>query len=208
MTRAGRPKRSLRRLATIPTTPACQPVPLTMISGSFAWARGLLAGLFADDHLDRAALLVEAVELGGDGARFLRVGGGQQADAKVGLADPAPGIDPRAQREAEVAARRRFHQPRRLGQRDQPDIAALAHHLEPLRDEGAVEALEPRDIGDGPERDEVKQIEDRGLGDGLGKAAAATQFADQRHAEQERHPDRGEMAVRRAFWRFRRDGWD
>ena len=101
---------------------------------------GLLAGLLADDRLDRAALLVEAVELGGDGARFLGVGGGQQAHAEVGLADAAAGIDPGPEREAEVAARRRLDQPRRLGERDEPDVAALAHHLEPLRDEGAVEA--------------------------------------------------------------------
>ena len=49
---------------------------------------------------------------------------GQQAHAEVGLADAAAGVDPWAERETEVAARRRLDQPRRLGQRDQPDIAA------------------------------------------------------------------------------------
>ena len=43
--------------------------------------RRLRLGLLAHQHLDRSALLVEPVELGGDGARFLRVGAGEEADA-------------------------------------------------------------------------------------------------------------------------------
>ena len=55
-------------------------------------------------------------------ARFLRVGGGQQPNAEVGLADAAAGVDPRAEREAEVAAARRLHQPRGFGQRGEADV--------------------------------------------------------------------------------------
>ena len=77
---------------------------MTMITGASAWLRRLLLGLLADQHLDRPALLVQPVELGGDGPRFLGVGRGQQAHAEVGLADPAAGVDPRPEREAEVAA--------------------------------------------------------------------------------------------------------
>ena len=95
-----------------------------MINGASAWASACSLGLLGDQHLDRAALLVQPVELGGDGARFFGIGRGQQADAEVGLADPAAGVDARAEREAEVAARRRLHQPRRLGKRDEADIAA------------------------------------------------------------------------------------
>ena len=123
--------------------------------------------------------------------------GGQQADAEVGLADAAAGIDPRAQREAEIAAARRLHQPRRLGERREPDILPRRHDLQALGHEGAVEALEPGDIGDGAERDEIEQVEDLRLGERLEEAAAA-KLAQQRDAEQERHADRGEMAVRRA----------
>ena len=74
MTIAGRPKRSLIRPATIPITPGCQPRPMTMITGASACACGLRLGLFGDQHLDRPPLLVQAVELGGDGPRFLGIG--------------------------------------------------------------------------------------------------------------------------------------
>ena len=62
--------------------------------------------------------------------------------------------------------------------------------------------LEPRDIGDGAERDKVEQVEDRRLGRGVGEAPAAAQLAQQRDPEQERHSDRGEVAVRRALDAF------
>ena len=58
----------------MPITPGCQPALMTMITGASAWLFGLLLGLLGDQHLDRAALLVQAVELGGDGSRFLGVG--------------------------------------------------------------------------------------------------------------------------------------
>ena len=106
-------------------------------------------------------------------SRFLGIGRGQQPDSEVGLADAAAGVDPRTEREAEVAAARRLHQPRRLGQRREADVLPRRHHLETLGDEGAVEALQPRDVGDGAERDEIEQVDDLGLGQRLEDAAAA-----------------------------------
>ena len=197
MTMAGRPKRSLMRPATMPITPGCQPRAHDRQDRRAVEPGRLALGLLAHQHLDRAALLVEPVELGGDGARFLGVGRGQQSHAKVGLADAPAGVDPRAEREAEVAAARRFHQPRRLGKRGEADILPRGHDLEALRDERAVEALEPRDVGDGAERDQIEQVDDLGLGLRFEDAAAA-KLAQQRDAEQERHSDRREMAMRRA----------
>ena len=57
-------------------------------------------------------------------ARLVRILGGQQAHAEIGLADPAAGVDPRAEREAEIAAVRRAVEPRRVEQRGEADVAA------------------------------------------------------------------------------------
>ena len=58
--------------------------------------------------------------------------------------------------------------------------------------------LQPGDVGDGAERDEVEQVDDLRLGPVADEPAAAAQLAQQRDAEQEGHADRGEMAVGRA----------
>ena len=161
----------------------------------------LRLGLFGDQHLDRPPLLVQAVELGGDGARFLGVLGREQAHAKVRLAHPAAGIDPGPEREAEVAARRRLHQPRRFGQGRQPKVAPPRHDPEALRHEGTVERLQASDVGDRAQRDEVEEVEHVRLFAGLEKPAPA-KFAHQRDAEQEGHSDRGDMAVGGADFAF------
>ena len=93
---------------------------------------------------------------------------------------------------------RRLHQPRRLGQRRQADILPRRHDLEALGDERAVERLETRDVGYGAERDQIEQVEDLRLGARLRKCPRRAKLADQRDSEQERHADRGQMAVRRA----------
>ncbi len=133
-------------------------------------------GRLAHRGLDRPPFLVEPVELGGDAPRFLRILGGEQAHAEVRLADAAAGIDARAEREAEIGAGRRPRQPRRLGQRGEADIAAPRHHLQPLRDEGAVEAAQLRDVGDRAERDEVEQVDQlrlRAAGEEAARRAAS-----------------------------------
>ncbi len=124
----------------------------------------LRLGLLADQHLDRAPLLVETVELSRERARFLRVGAGEETNAEVGFADLPAGVDPGPERKAEVAAARRLHQPRRFGERGQADVLARGHYPQALGHEGAVEALQPGDIGDGAERNEIEQVEHPGLG--------------------------------------------
>ena len=168
-----------------------------MITGEFRLVLRLGLGLLADGHLDPAPLFVQAVELGRDLPRLLGVGRGQQPHAEVRFADPAAGVDPRPEREAEVAAGRRLHQPRRLGKCREPDILPRRHDPQALGHEGAVEALKPCDIGHGAERDQVEQVEDLGLGERL-EGTASAQFAEQRDAEQERHAHGGKMPVRGA----------
>ena len=82
-----------------------------------------------------------------------------------------------------------------------PTFCRAGHDPQPLRHERAIEALQPRDVGDGAERDEIEQVDDLGLGERLEEAAAA-KLADQRDAEEERHADGGEVAVRRALLAF------
>ena len=79
-----------------------------------------------------------------------------------------------------------------------PTFCRAAITLQALRDERAVEALQPRDVGDGAERDEVEQVDDLRLGAALRRTPRAAKLAQQRDAEQERHADRREMAVRSA----------
>ena len=151
----------------------------------------------ADRGLDRAALLVEPVELGGDRRGLVRILGGQQADAEIGLADPAAGVDPRAEREAEIAAFRRAGEPGGVGERGEADVAAAGHHLQPLRDEGAVEAAKLGDIGDGAERDEIEQFDQLRLGPAGEEAAArAGSGARPRRAGRRRRPRRDGRAPR------------
>src|SRR5207253_2653974 len=99
----------------------------------------------------------------------------------------------RPQGEAEVAAAWALHQPRRLGQRAEADILPRRHDLEALGNEGAVEAFQARDVGDGTKRDEVEEVDDLRFGDRL-EGAARPQLAQERNTEQEGHSDRGEMA--------------
>ncbi len=106
----GRQWRSARREATMPTTPGCQPRPATDQRRRFTQLvrqvspRGLGARL--DLALGAAALMVGAVELGGDllGAPVVR--GQEQLDPGVGPVEPARGVDPRGQAEGEVASSR------------------------------------------------------------------------------------------------------
>src|SRR3546814_3455190 len=76
------------------------------------------------------------------------------------------------------------------------DLAAPRHDLQPLRDQRAVETGQPRDVGDGAQRDEVEQFDQRRFGPRREETARA-QVTEQRRAEQEGHPDRGEIAVDR-----------
>jgi len=128
-------------------------------------------GRFLHDCFDRPAFLIEPVELGRETASLLRVSRREQAHAEIGFADAPPGIDPGTKREAEIARSRRPAEPGCLDQCVDADVAALCHHLEALRDEGAVKPLQRSNVGDGAERHEIKEVEQARLGPGGKKPA-------------------------------------
>ena len=120
-------------------------------------------GLRQRRHLDRLALAIEPVELGGEPRAFDRILLQQQIDAERGAADAAAGIDARPEQEAEMPGLRRAAQARDVHQRGQSDILAPAQRQQALGDEGAVETLERHHVGDGAERDQIEQAEQIGL---------------------------------------------
>ena len=134
---------------------------------------GLRQRLLEHLLLERAPLLVQVVEQHRDAGRLRLVLAGQQARAQRRIADAPAGVDARAEDEAEVIRRRRLVQPRRVVQRLETFVAAPAHHQQPLRDVGAVEAGERHHVGDGRQRDEVEFGHQIGLG-GAGAVEAAT----------------------------------
>ena len=116
-----------------------------------------LLGPAQDLLLGIAALAVAAVELGGDLARPLLVGGQHQLDAGVGAVEPPGGVDPRAQPEGEVA----LVEPLRLDlgdleQRPHPRAAGLAQDLEAGAHQGPVLAAQRDQVGDGRQRHQVE----------------------------------------------------
>ncbi len=141
-----------------------------------AAGRRLRAGVILHALLDRLALFVQPVEFRRNHTGLIRVLRRQQADAEIGFADPPPRIDARAEREPQVAARRRTGQPRCLDQRVQADVAALGHDLQPLRDERAVQPAQLRHVGDRAERDQIEQLEQFRFG-AAREEIAPSQFA-------------------------------
>ena len=111
----------------MPTTPGCQPSPAAQTSGPSAAGRRLRLGRGAHRRLDLAALGVQRVQPLGQRRRLVRVVGGEEPRAEVGRADPAAGVDPRPEDEAE---RRRSiggpGQPGDRGQRRDPRPLAAA----------------------------------------------------------------------------------
>ena len=85
--------------------PGCQPAPAATSTGSSARELRLDRALrrLEQAALDRLALGVERVQLAREVGRLLGRVGREQAGAEVGAADPPAGIDPRAEREAELA---------------------------------------------------------------------------------------------------------
>ena len=78
-------------------------------------------------------------------------------------------------------------------------LRRAGHHLQALRHEGAVEAAQLGDVGDGAERDEIEQVDQLRLLAACEDSRAPRKVAEQRRAEQEGDADRGEMAVRGAL---------
>ena len=69
---------------------------------SLAQLGNLRIGLPQDPILDSAALRVDRVELGGDFAGALRIGGQQELESRVGAVQPARGVYPGRQAESEI----------------------------------------------------------------------------------------------------------
>ena len=104
-----------------------------------------------------AALGVEAVELVGDLARADLVGGQQQLEPGVGALEPAGGVDPRREPEADGAR----VDPRRVGARDAHQRAQAGalrdrERAQPGAHEPPVLAAQRDAVGDRRERDEVE----------------------------------------------------
>jgi hypothetical protein len=166
--------------------------------GAVRLAGGERLGGLADRGVDRPALLVEPIQFGRDRLGLGRVLGGEQADAEVRLADPAAGVDARAEREAQIAAFGGAAQAGRVGQGGEADILPARHHLEALGHERPVQAAQLGDVGDRAQSDEIEQLDKFRLL-AVGEKAAAAQRPQQGGAEQERHADRGEMPLSRAL---------
>ena len=116
----------------------------------------------------------------------VRLGGivaGQQPGAEVGLADPAAGIDPRTDGEAQIARRSRACATRPASAiARQAGVAAARHDLQSLRDEGAVDTGERHHVADGAQRHQIEPLPQVGLrlrGIAAGAAQQAVGVDDQ-----------------------------
>ncbi len=136
-------------------------------------------GLGERRQLDLLAGAVETVEFGGDVMRLRLVTCRQQAHAERRVADAAAGVDARPDQKTEMIGARRAVGAGDVEQRGEARASALAHRLKAARDEGAIEADERHDVGDGRERDEIEPSEEVGR-DPAGKEAAVAQSAVQR----------------------------
>ena len=72
--------------------------------------------------------------------------------------------------------------------------ATMAHYRQPLGHEGAVEAGERHDVGDGGEGNEIEGVRQGRFGPLRAEVALQAQGAVQRHKRQEHHAGRAEMA--------------
>ena len=143
--------------------------------------------------LDRLALAVEAVELGGDFRGFDRIVLDQKSYAEIGAADAPAGIDARPEQEAEMPRFGRRVEPRHVHQADVAHPFAPAQRDQALGDERAVQSDERHHVGDGAERDVVEKREQIGLRPRRAPKAARAQHPVDRNHRHEGQPDRGEM---------------
>ena len=91
--------------------------------------------------LDAFTLAVEALEFCGDGARLALVVAGKQPSAEPRHRRSAPGIDARAEQEAEMVGLGAAVEAGGIGQRGKALLSPQRASFEPLGDEGAVEPL-------------------------------------------------------------------
>ena len=110
------------------------------------------------------------------------------------VGEAAGGVEARSGDEAQVvrggAAR---VAPGDREERRQPGCARPARmRASPCATSVRLNAVEPDDVGDGPERDEVEQRAEIGLG-ATGEGAALAQLRARREQHVEHHPDPGEI---------------
>ena len=120
------------------------------------------------------------------------------ADRHVGQA--ARGVDAWADRKAEIARARalRASRPATWNSAAMPGCRpAGADALQSLRHQHAVVVVEPHDVGDRAERDEVEQRIEPWLRRRV-EAAARAQFGAQRQQHVEHHADAGQVLAREA----------
>ena len=162
-TRAGRWKRSTRRLATMPTTPRCQFGPAktsafcSAVTGTLEHSSRMLR---TNPGLGLLPLLVEFVELG----RQLRGRGPDRSVRKRSMTSLASAMRPAAfrrgaMRKATCGAdgASPSAKPAHIQQRPQPGIANRAQPLQPVLDQDAVLARQRHDIGHRTDRDQLEQ---------------------------------------------------
>ena len=119
-----------------------------------------LERLVEDPLVERLPLDVERLEPPGQPRRLVRIVGEQQPEPVGGVADPAGGVEPGAEDEAEMTGAellaRRARSPRPAPGR--PGQRALGEEPEPVLDQDPVLAHQRHDVGHGGERDQVEQI--------------------------------------------------
>ncbi len=144
--------------------------------------------------LDRLALAVETIKLGGDFCRLDRIVLDKEPHAQIGAADPPAGIDARAEQKAEMPGFGRSGETRDIHQAHMPCPLAPAQRDQSLGDKGAVETDQRHHVGDGAERYIVEHSEQIGFRPIGGPKSAPAQHAVDRDHRHESEPDGGEMA--------------
>src|SRR4051812_3072657 len=120
-------------------------------------SHGFGLGLRQSLSLNALALAIEPIELTRKPHAFGRIRCHEKIDPEGGTADPAAGVYPRAQKEAEVPRLRRPSKPSDVHQGGEAGILAASQRQQPFGDKGAVEALERHYISDRSQRDQVEK---------------------------------------------------
>jgi hypothetical protein len=113
-----------------------------------------------------------------------RIIGGEQARAEIGGADPAAGVDARADDKAEMISVDRLVYPGDSRQCGEAGVGRPPGDLDPLRDQRPVDPREGDDIADRAERYQIQPAEEVGLGAAAAVPARLAQRAVDRDDEQ------------------------
>ena len=126
---------------------------------------GLGQGCRQHFRLQGLTLGVEPVELPGIGERAGRIVGREEQAAELRPPDAPARVDARSEHEAEMIGSQRPADAPGVLQCGEARIAPLAHDLEALDDEGAIEPDERHHVADRRQGDEVEPFEERRLAD-------------------------------------------